>query len=826
MRRCLFFISLLLLGLSAAHAQTVRWTPADSGDASELQLVFEDCAPDGDPHLPAVSGATLALEGTSSQTNIVNLSITRTTVLTYRVRSSHGGAVQIPAFEVSTNKGAVQVAAYSGGTAAASLDSSTSGTLAVPSSTFWAGEVFPVTYSLSVARRYYAQLASDIDWTSAPLVVEDWGKPEPLTTTVNGEARVGNTYKTRAYVKASGRVTLEAVHQLVNLQTGSVGFGLFQQPRVEQIAVTSNRPDFTIRPLPPGAPGSFNGAVGQFTLASKVVPASAAIGEPITWTLTLAGMGNWPDIPGLPAREVSKDFQVVQPQAKRTPTEGKLFDSTLTEDVVLVPTRAGSYTLGPVTYSYFDPRSSRYVSVTTDQVTVSVTAPLAPKFNLMPTTAETPAENPEAKAPVAPVKPPAPPAAIPRDPLPGASEAPVPWSTSTLIEALIAPFVLLLLCWLGLALRRALASDPVRPQREARRRLAATLHELRSATGTDARARLLLAWQHDTAALWRVSLAAPSAAVFHAGPKGLSATAWENLWTESDRVLYGPDAALPADWIARAEAALVAQRVDGFSPLQLFLARNLFPFLALALAGVFFHGPLSADPLADYRKGDFSVAEKSWRDAIAAHPTDWIAQHNLSLALIQQDHAGEAAAHAVAAFVQHPEDPSVRWHLGPAFEKAGYTAEPLAAFVQPGPLQEVAQLASPAEWQFVLVLAAALIALALGLWLLRGYGWRAGWIHLTAVVALVLGLLLIPVAVLGLHAYGTTADARAVIAWHGSTLRSIPTEADTAQKTTALAGGSIAVVDKTFLGWVRLSFDNGQTGWVRKEEIVPLWGAK
>jgi BatD DUF11 like domain len=823
MRRCLFFISLLLAGLSVARAQNVRWAPSDSGDAAELQLVFEDCAPDGDPHLPAVIGATFALEGTSTQTSIVNLSITRSTVLAYRVRSTHSGAIQIPAFDVDTNKGAIHVAAYTGGTAAASLDSSTNGTLAVPGSTFWAGEVFPVTYSLSVARRYYAQLASDIDWVSAPLIVEDWGKPEPITTTVNGEARVGNTYKTRAYLKAPGRVTLEAVHQLVNLQTGSVGFGLFQQPRVEQIAVTSNRPDLIIRPLPPGSPGSFNGAVGQFTLASKVVPATAAIGEPITWTLTLAGTGNWPDIPGLPAREVSKDFQVVQPQAKRTPTEGKLFDSTLTEDVVLVPTRAGSYTLGPVTYSYFDPKSSRYVSVTTDEVTVTVTAPLAPKFNLMPQAAETPAENPEAKTAAAPAKPPGPPAAIPRDPLQGSDEAPTPWSTTTLIEAIIAPFVLLLLFWLGLALRRARVSDPVRVQREARRRLAATLRELRSVTGVEARARLLLAWQHDTAILWNVAHAAPSAAVFHAGPKGISAAAWEALWIESDRVLYGPDAALPADWITRAEAALAAKRVAGFSPFQLFLSRNLFPFLALVLVGLLLNAPIKADPLADYRKGDFAAAEKSWRDALAAHPTDWIARHNLSLALAQQDHAGEAAAQAVAAFAQHPEDPSVRWHLGPAFEKAAYTAEPLAAFVQPGPLQEAAQLLSPAEWQFALVLAAALIALALGLWLLRGYGWRAGWINPSAWIVLSVALLLALTAAFGLRAYGTTADSRAVIAWHGTTLRSIPTEADTTQKTTTLAAGSVAIVDKTFLAWVRLSFDNGQTGWVRKEEVVPLW---
>ena len=61
----------------------------------------------------------------------------------------------------------------------------------------------------------------------------------------------------------------------------------------------------------------------------------AAVGEPVTWTLELTGTGNWPDLGGLPARTVSQDFQVVQPKAKRVNAEGKLFDATLTEDVVL-----------------------------------------------------------------------------------------------------------------------------------------------------------------------------------------------------------------------------------------------------------------------------------------------------------------------------------------------------------------------------------------------------------------------------------------------------------------------------------------------------------
>jgi hypothetical protein len=78
-------------------------------------------------------------------------------------------------------------------------------------------------------------------------------------------------------------------------------------------------------------------------------------------------------------------------------------------------------------------------------------------------------------------------------------------------------------------------------------------------------------------------------------------------------------------------------------------------------------------------------------------------------------------------------------------------------------------------------------------------------------------------ALTSLLTYGPASDARAAIAWRAGTLRSIPTEADTTQKTTPLAAGSLAAVDQKFLGWRHLTFPSGQTGWVRAEDLVLLW---
>ncbi|MEI6862619.1 MAG: hypothetical protein WCL04_10260, partial [Verrucomicrobiota bacterium] len=80
-------------------------------------------------------------------------------------------------------------------------------------------------------------------------------------------------------------------------------------------------------------------------------------------------------------------------------------------------------------------------------------------------------------------------------------------------------------------------------------------------------------------------------------------------------------------------------------------------------------------------------------------------------------------------------------------------------------------------------------------------------------------------AAASLRLYGPFANPHAVLVWQATKLRSIPTDVETAQKTTPLSPGLVAVVDSSFLGgrWLRLAFPNGQTGWVRQEMLVSLW---
>ncbi|MCF7759983.1 MAG: BatD family protein [Cephaloticoccus sp.] len=824
-----FVRHLILLSLltATALAQSVSWTDAGTGDPADLQLVFEECSPDGTPQLPALNGIAFNFRGQSEQTSIINFSMSRSVILSYRLQTGNVGSVQIPAFKVRTNKGELTVPAYATGTVQPGPEADVQARLRPGRNTVWAGEVFSLSYTIDVARRNFSNFGGGIEWDSTPLLAEDWAKPEVAETTRGGESRLNLAFRTRGYLKSPGTVQLKPISQLLNLNTGTTGFRLFQQQRIDQVSIHTDPVDIKVRPLPLPAPKAFDGAVGQFKLNSKVVPATAAVGEPITWTLELSGTGNWPDIAGLPSRSVSQDFQVISPQAKRRVEEGKLFDATLAEDVVLVPTKPGTYTLGAVEMSYFDPATGTYQTMRTPATSVTVTAAAAPKFNVMPPAASVaqPDAAPKASAP----EPPADPTGIPRDPIVGSHVVASPFSSlSPLVALVLAPFGVVLVVWLALAYALARKNDPARSRRLARQQLAATLAALRSATpNSDIQtpssqlqspiSDLLIRWQHQTAQLWSLHHAAPP-------PHVLPNDKWKSLWMESDHVLYGAGVALPPDWLARAESVLTSTKVPGTAWWRTLQTKNLLPFLVLTLLFSMLpalHG--ATDPATDYAAGSYAEAEKGWYAQVEQAPTDWIARHNLSLALAQQERWGEAAAQATAAFVQHPRSAEARWNLAYLYNKAGFTPTEVAPLLKSAPVADLARLASPAIWECVLVISAVVVAVALIGLLLVSYGLGPRWSKWLALVAIVAGVLVGSSAVTGRHAFGIAAQPQTALVWSAGTLYSIPTEADSAQQTTSLAAGSMGTVDQTFLGWARLNFPNGQTGWVRQDTLVYLW---
>ena len=94
--------------------------------------------------------------------------------------------------------------------------------------------------------------------------------------------------------------------------------------------------------------------------------------EPITWRVTLNGSGNlkaapapvWPDIP---------DWRSYDSQANiNTTNQNGQMGGNVVFERLLVPLKEGQYTLPVLAYSYFDPTTGQYQTLTTEPIPVTV----------------------------------------------------------------------------------------------------------------------------------------------------------------------------------------------------------------------------------------------------------------------------------------------------------------------------------------------------------------------------------------------------------------------------------------------------------------------
>ena len=84
-----------------------------------------------------------------------------------------------------------------------------------------------------------------------------------------------------------------------------------------------------------------------------------------------------------------------------------------------------------------------------------------------------------------------------------------------------------------------------------------------------------------------------------------------------------------------------------------------------------------------------------------------------------------------------------------------------------------------------------------------------------------IGLMLFMAASTALGIYGKLADRNAVMIVDVEPLRSIPTEVE-AQAEKAYPPGSIARLEKSFLGWSKIRLPNQDAGWIRSDTHLCL----
>lgn len=672
------------------------------------------------------------------------------------------------------------------------LGQDVTGAFEAPAKPLWAGEVFDLTLAWNVNWNTFGNLEGELEWESEPLAAEPWGAPALRAPPAPGATRAVIEFKTRAMALAPGPTPVKPARQVMRLQTGVVDMEEYQRAITETRTIESAPGLFRIRPLPP-APEGFTGAVGQFEVTSAVEAEEIRVGESLTWRVTLSGTGNWPAISALPARQVSRDFQVIGEPEQVEDANSSLFERTLSEAVTLVPQRAGRYVLGAFEVVAFDPQAGRYVRLLAPPLTLDVLP--GPNGDLAPP--ETPAgTTPDEAAPLPPM-------------LQGKGSGLAPPADTLFGLVLLMTPVVLAGLWMGLALWRAHEADPFRRARGAHRRLGQTLSRLADRPEPDAQRLLVRDWQRDSAVRLRLGLAAPA-------PQAFADPRWGELWAQADRFIYGRASDLPEDWTWRATQLFEALGPPPpFKPATALRRENLLP----AAAGLF--GLALILTTGEARAQEMTA--KALGEQVAEAPRDWRARHNLAVALAAQDRWEEAAGHAAIAWIQAPANPQLRQLWLTTGAKAGYSLQPGTSVPRPRDWRGRAiALASPAVWRWLLLGFAALTTAGLAAALYARYRPRP---HLAKIGLTIAGLALASglVSAAALAGYGPLASPKGVLIWGAGPLRPLPVDTPAEAAEIQLAGGSVGRVDQAYLGWRRVRLGDGRTGWTRQENLLWVW---
>ncbi len=212
-----------------------------------------------------------------------------------------------------------------------------------------------------------------------------WKQEIPIDNSVSTrETYNGKVYEVRVlsenllYPQQSGKLTIEpasmvAIAQVV-MQSRGGGNPFFGGREVYNVKrkVATPAIEIDVKELPMGAPASFSGAVGRFTIESSLSSDDITANSAANFNLRLAGEGNLSFIqaPKLNLPASFELYSVKGSEEVKTTRNGTIGYKQY--DYPFIARTQGSFELPGVEFSYFDPSGDRYVTLSTEIIPINV----------------------------------------------------------------------------------------------------------------------------------------------------------------------------------------------------------------------------------------------------------------------------------------------------------------------------------------------------------------------------------------------------------------------------------------------------------------------
>lgn len=202
----------------------------------------------------------------------------------------------------------------------------------------------------------------------------------PFRETLNGKVyEAYNIAEYLLYPQQGGTLTIEPAEMTVVVQVmvqSNRGFDpFFGGHEVYNVRRALKTPEVKVqvKEFPVGAPASFAGAVGRYTMSHKLSASEVTANSALSLQLTISGTGNLNFVKA-PELSLPSSFELYDIK-----TEEKISTSASGSvgyrrfDYPIIVRAEGSYDIAPVAFTYFDTEKAKYVTLTTPQLHISVT---------------------------------------------------------------------------------------------------------------------------------------------------------------------------------------------------------------------------------------------------------------------------------------------------------------------------------------------------------------------------------------------------------------------------------------------------------------------
>ncbi|HZW78031.1 MAG TPA: BatD family protein [Flavobacteriaceae bacterium] len=149
-------------------------------------------------------------------------------------------------------------------------------------------------------------------------------------------------------------------------------FGRRIMERVNK-TISAGKRTIDVKPLPEkGKPEDFAGAVGDFSFEVNANKQKLNTNESLQLDLKVSGKGNL-KLFSLPHVQLPSSLEVYEPEYnEKVTTNAQGMQGFISNSYTIVPQYKGKYPIKPIRFSYFNPKTERYETITSSEINIEV----------------------------------------------------------------------------------------------------------------------------------------------------------------------------------------------------------------------------------------------------------------------------------------------------------------------------------------------------------------------------------------------------------------------------------------------------------------------